>query len=73
MDSLQTDSTVRTLLFHLGVCGPHVDFRGVNHKALATQQLVHLTEGENTKSAKFTRIRLFPVLACLFEKLLVAL
>ena len=35
MDSLQTDSTVRALLFHLRVCGPHVNFRGVDCKALA--------------------------------------
>ena len=35
MDLLQIDSTVCVLLFHLRVCGPHVNFRGVDCKALA--------------------------------------
>ena len=34
MDSLQTESTVRAFLFHSRVCGPHVNFRGVDRKAL---------------------------------------
>ena len=34
MDLLQTDSTVRAFLFHSRVCGPHVNFRGVDRKAL---------------------------------------
>ena len=34
MDSLQTDSTVCTFLFHSRVCEPHVNFKGVDRKAL---------------------------------------
>ena len=35
MDSLQTDSTLHTFLFHLRVCGPHMNFRQVDCEALA--------------------------------------
>ena len=35
MDSLQTDSTLHTFLFHSRVCGPHMNFRQVNREALA--------------------------------------
>ena len=34
MYSLQMDSTVCAFLFHSRVCGPHVNFRGVDRKAL---------------------------------------
>ena len=34
MNSLQMDSLVWAFLFHSRVCGPHVNFRGVDRKAL---------------------------------------
>ena len=40
MDLLQTGSKVHALLFHLRVCGPHVNFRRVDRKALYVEQLV---------------------------------
>ena len=35
MDSLLTGSIVHAFLFHSKVCGPHVNFRGVNRAVLA--------------------------------------